>query len=207
MLQNEIVKKTPKPQAEVYHLLGLLLYHEGFFKAGLKHLRKAASLKNQPEYFLNLSLALNDLGFYEEGAKAYHKARRLKAGSAEQNWKNEMEQRHLSAGKAYFEKQCFKEALSEYMKVLSFKPQCRAAFLGLALTLKKLGRGDEAIQTIKKILSIEPGWAEARLALAQWYFEDGHIPLAVNEWESVLYQDPANKQARQALLHIQNHPS
>ena len=49
ILQNGILKSDAEPR--VYHLLGLVLYHQGYFKAAVKQLKKAAALQKNPEYF------------------------------------------------------------------------------------------------------------------------------------------------------------
>ena len=201
ILQNGILKSDAEPR--VYHLLGLVLYHQGYFKAAVKQLKKAAALQKNPEYFLNLSIVLNELGFYKEGKEAYYQATKLQQQSVEQNWKVHIADQHLNLAQAYLDKKYFKPALRSYTQALQFKPQDPKVYMGLANTLWQMGQKEEGWKVLKYFIQIEPTFIAARLLSAEWYFEIQQIPQAVNEWESVLYQDPKNEEATQALMNIQ----
>ena len=201
ILQNGMSELDAKPHA--YHLLGLILYHQGYFKAALKQLKKACTREKNPEYFLNLSIVFNELGFYKEGDSAYYQASKLQQQSMEQNWKQHIADQHLCLAETYLDKRYFKNALKCYEQALNFKPQDPKIYIGMAKTLWQMSKKKEAWEVLKYFIQIDPKSIPARLLLADWYFETQQIPQAINEWESILYQDPKNEKARQALMNIQ----
>lgn len=201
ILQNGILKFGTEPR--VHHLLGLVLYHQGYFKAAVKQLKKAAALQKNPEYFLNLSIVLNELGFYKEGEEAYYQAMKLQQQSIEQNWKTHIADQHLNLAQAYLDKKYFKAALKSYTQALQFKSRDPKVYIGLAKTLWQMDQKEEAWKVLKYFIQMEPTFIAARLLLAEWYFETQQIPQAVNEWETILYQDPKNEEAKKALINIQ----
>ena len=200
ILQKGLLEVEKK--AKAYHLLGLALYHQGFFQQALTQFQKACGREAQPEYFLNLSIVLNELGHYQEAKKAYEKASHLKNQSEEQNWKEEISNRHNQTAKSYLKKNQIRPALAEYIKGLQFHPQASSQ-LQVARLLWKLDQKNLAFKYLKSFLSLHPQSTSARLLLAEWYFENKEIPLAINEWESVLKKEPQNKEAHNCLLKVQ----
>ena len=91
------VKKT----AKAYHLLALALYHQSFFQASVRRFQQACEMEKNPEYLLNLSLVLNELGNYEEAKTAYEKALHIHTQSQEQNWKEEVAEKHEQTAQIY----------------------------------------------------------------------------------------------------------
>ena len=189
-------------QAQAYHLLGLTLYHQGFFQASLKQFQRACEMEKKPEYFLNLSIALNEIGHYEKAKKMYEKAQHLKSQSQEQNWKEEVSQRHNQTAEAYLKKNQLKPALNEYIKGLKFHQELKAQ-LQVARLLWKLNLKQSAEKFLKSLICLYPQNISARLLLAEWYFENKQVPQAVNEWESVLKMQPQNQEAHSCLLKVQ----
>ena len=72
ILQKGLLEVEKK--AKAYHLLGLALYHQGFFQNSLTHFQRACGMEARPEYSLNLSIVLNELGHYEEAKKGLRKS-------------------------------------------------------------------------------------------------------------------------------------
>ena len=188
--------------AKAYHLLGLALYHQGFFQAALNQLKKACGMESKPEYLLNLSIALNELGHYEEGKKVYDKALHLKQQSQEQNWKEEISQKHIQTAEAYLKKHQLKPALEEYIKGTKFHPNPEIQ-LQIARLLWRLDQKSGAEKYLNNFIRLYPKNIKARLLLAEWYFENKKIPQAVNEWESILKQEAQNQEAMNCLLKVQ----
>jgi len=189
--------------AESHHLLGVVLYNQGRFRASLKELKKACEIKRCPEYLLNTSIVLNKLGFYEEGQQVYDKAVCIQNRSVEKNWKEEMAEKHFLLAKSYAQKKHFKHALAEHTKSLSFNPSNKQVYLEVVKSLWELHQRDVAFKILRRFINRYPNYIPARLLLAEWYFETQQMPLAVSEWESVLYQDPSNEEASKALMCVQ----
>ena len=188
--------------AKAHHLLGLALYHQGFFQSSLNQLQKACGMELKPEYLLNLSIALNELGHYEEAKKMYEKALHLKNQSQEQNWKEELSQKHNQTAETYLKKNQLQPALAEYIKGAKFyqNPETQ---LQIARLLWKLDQKQSAEKYLKNFIRLYPMNIKSRLLLAEWYFENKQVPQAVNEWESILKQQPQNSEALNCLLKVQ----
>ena len=200
ILQKGLLEVEKK--ASAYHLLGLAFYHQGLFQLGIQELKKAVEKDPQPEYFFNLSISLNELGRYKEGRTAYEKALRLQKKSQEQNWKEEIAEKHNQTAQVYLKKNQFKPALVEYLKGLKFYAN-KEAQMQIAQVLWKLNQKHTAFKYLKNFLVRHPTHISARLLLADWYFETKDIPQAVHEWETVLTFSPTNLLARSALLKVQ----
>ena len=193
------VEKT----AKAYHLLGLVFYHQGFFQLALNHFQKASGMENKAEYFLNLSIALNELGQYGKAKRAYEKAQHIQYQTQEQNWKEEVAQRHNQTAKAYLKKNQLQSALEEYVKSFKFYKNSEVQ-IQIARLLWKLNQKEIAQKYLINLISLYPNNVSARLLLAGWYFENKKLPKAINEWETVLMINPQNKEAYHCLLKVQN---
>lgn len=193
------VEKT----AEAYHLLGLALFHQGFFKASLKQFQKATEKEAHPEYLLNLSILLNELGYYEPARKVYEKALKIKEQTAEETWKEELMEKHNQTAKLYLRKNNLKSALNEYIKGAKLCPKPEVK-LKIAELLWKLHQKSTAEKYLKSFIYLYPQNIQARLLKAEWHFESQKILLAINEWENVLKIQPQNQTAMNCLLKAQN---
>ena len=200
VLQKGLLEVEKK--AKAYHLLGLALYHQGLFQAGLNQMKKACEMEARPEYFLNLSIVLNELGRYTEAKKVYEKALLMKNQSWEQNWKKEVAEKHSKTALTYLRNKEFKSALKEYMKGLAFYQRPEEQ-LQIARLLWKLDQKNTAEKYLKSFICLYPQNIKARLLLANWCFEKKQIPQAVNEWETVLRIHPKNIEAHNCLLKVQ----
>ena len=194
--------KSEKP-AEAYHLLGVIMFQQGFFRNSIKQFQKACRMENNPEYFLNLSIALNEIGNYEEAQTLYNKAIRLKHHSEEKKWKEEVAKKHCQTAQIYLKKNNWKSALNEYLNALQFHPEDLNAQIQVATLLWKLGQQDKAINQLKQIVSVYPQLTPARLLLAEWFIAKKNISQAVGEWKFILQMEPENKAAKNALLKFQ----
>ncbi len=190
-------------QARSFHLLGVVLYQEGRFKAGLKNLKQACEMESNAEYFLNFSIVLNEMGHYPEGAVFYEKALKLQKQSAFQNWKEEVTRLHIQTAQTYLKQNHREQALKQYLSALELKPEDVLTQLEVARLLWDLKHREKALKHLKEIVSLSPRLTEARLLLARWLFIQKQSPLAIQEWEKILKLHPDNKEAKEALLKIQ----
>ncbi len=193
------VEKT----AQAHHLLGIALFHQGFFKASLKQFQRASEREAHPEYLLNLSIVLNELGYYEPARKAYEKALEIKAQTGEETWKEELMEKHSQTAKLYLKKNKLKSALKEYIKGDQVCPKPFVK-LEIARLLWKLHQKTQAEKYLKSFICLYPQNIQARLLKAEWHFESQKILLAINEWENVLKIQPQNQTAMNGLLKAQN---
>ena len=204
--QSLLEKNSSLPSKDLYeatHLLAMACYLQGFFKKALKNFRKTLMIRKTPEALLNLSIVLNEIGHYTEAQKIYDQALTMHLQGKDLNWKEEMATKYFQLGQSYLQKNFLKSALKEFTKGLDFRPKKVEGLVGLAHTLRKLRKKNSAFKILKFAILNNPEQEDLKLLLAQWYFEDQNIPKAVNEWESILYQNPQSIKAKKALLHIQ----
>jgi len=144
------------------------------------------------------------MGYYDKAKQAYEKAILLSSQSKEQNWKQEIAEKHLKTAETYLKKNELKAALGECIKSLRFHPDQPATQIKVASLFWKLKQKKIAEQYLRKFINTKPQNIKARLLLAQWYFESRQIPQAINEWENILRTNPNNKEAKDCLLKTQN---
>lgn len=186
-----------------HHLLGIIFYQQGRFKASLKHLYKACEKNPDTQSLLNLSIVLNDLGRYGEGGLVYARALKRRQQNTLQNFKEEVACQHRKTGDSYLRQGYLKEALKQYLSVLEFQPQDLKTHIQVARLLWELKQPQMALKHLRSVISLAPRLTEARLLLARWLFIQKQTPEAVKEWEIILKREPDNRQARAALMKAQ----
>ena len=176
-----------KESAEVYHLLGLAFYYQGFFQSAVKQLKQACQLKKDSEYLLNLSIVLNEIGQYKKAEAVYEEALCCNSRIREQEWKKSAAEKHFQTAVVYLKKEQLQSAVLEYLKALKLDPQNIQEHIQLAKLLWKLRKKNQAVEYLKNIISYSPQTAQAHLLLASWQIEDPSVSsMNVKEWEPVL---------------------
>jgi tetratricopeptide (TPR) repeat protein len=85
---------------------------------------------------------------------------------------------HYLAGLKLFGQQKFEEAIVEYRLALEQKPDWADVWHALATAESKLGRQDEAIETVKRVIELTPTDAFAFTSLSIFLQRKGMIPEA-----------------------------
>ena len=91
------------------------------------------------------------------------------------------------------------QALPEWEAVLAAVPGDAEAHFGRGVVLDALGRGDSALQEYRQAVIFDGTRRAFRLRLARRLWETEQYYQAMNEWQSVLGQDPGNLEARFGL--------
>lgn len=94
------------------------------------------------------------------------------------------------------------EAIPSLEQAVQLNGNFATAHYHLGLLLLKQDKMEEAQQHFQQALAIYPGYWEARLTLAKTFDQTGAIDNAIQEYESVLKQEPL---ATDALFHLSYH--
>ena len=116
----------------------------------------------------------------------------------ERKWVAEQE---FLLAETYKKVKLFSQAAAHFIKSHEWQLTQMAA-LGAAQCLHKSHRGLEAVKFLRDQLFHFPDWKEGRLLLGKTLLEIGHRADAQREWQSVLDQDPNNKEALQFLSRL-----
>jgi tetratricopeptide (TPR) repeat protein len=91
------------------------------------------------------------------------------------------------------------QALPEWEAVLTAVPGDAEARFARGVVLDALGRADSALQEYRQAVILDGTRRAFRLRLARRLWETEQYYQAMNEWQSVLGQDPGNLEARLGL--------
>jgi tetratricopeptide (TPR) repeat protein len=193
----------------VYALLGVVYHKEGNFPRAVKNYNRALELNSlDTETAINLSLIYNDLGRYEQGAQLYAKAVGLMKNERieKSDLVDETEDvnymfanQHASLGELYLRYNKAEDAFREFEKALSLSPRMYHVYADMAECLSRMGHRKQAIKNLKTLKLKSPDIYEARVKLGHLLFLEGEIGPAVEEWDSVIKDNPSNLEAKMYL--------
>lgn len=206
-LVNQLILGGTK-SAEIFHMLGTILYDQGKFNKAIRSFKRALEL--DPGYTdasIGLSIILNDLGRYEEGRKVFEEAQAMLARKSTQEdpyIDEKLAIKHDELGELYCQYKRYEEGLAQYKTALNLSSRTPELTMKIADCLENLGRWDEAEQTLKNLIKTYPDFFTARNKLGKLYYEQNKIPEAIDAWENVLSRDPQNGLAKKMLAQAQN---
>jgi tetratricopeptide (TPR) repeat protein len=194
--------------AEVFHMLGTLLYDQGKFSKAIRSFRRALELDPSfTDASIGLSIILNDLGRYDEGKKVFEEAQLMLAHNKAKDdpYMNEkLALKHDELGELYSQFKRVPEAIIQYESALDLsnrKPELTMKIVDCHL---RLDDTDTAIDRIQSLLEEYPDYHGARNKLANVYLQLGRIPDAIEAWEHVLRIDENNAEAKRQLAKVEN---
>jgi tetratricopeptide (TPR) repeat protein len=106
---------------------------------------------------------------------------------------------HRALAQYFTERRLWHQALAEWEAVLAEVPRDAEAEFSRGSALDGLGSGDRALQAYRQAVALDGIRIVFRLRLAQRLWEAEQYYQAMNEWRSVLGQDPGNIEARLGL--------
>ena len=194
--------------AEVFHMLGTILYDQGKFGKAIRSFRRALEL--DPSYTdasIGLSIILNDLGRYDEGKKVFEEAQVMLAQKAENEdpyLEEKIAMKHDELGELYCKYKKFDKGLAQYEEALLLSSRVAELTLKIISCLENMGDMEEAIKRLIPLVKQFPEYYSAKNKLGQLYYETHRIPEAISTWEEVLSRDPENGKAKRLLSQAQN---
>ncbi len=109
------------------------------------------------------------------------------------------ERYHRALAQYLVGRELWDQALSEWDAVLAAVPGDAETHFARGLVLDRLGRGNGALQAYRQAVALDGTRSAFRLRLAQRLWETEQYYQAMNEWRSVLGQEPGNIEARLGL--------
>lgn len=194
--------------AEVFHMLGTLLYDQGKFSKAIRSFRRALELDPSfTDASIGLSIILNDLGRYDEGKKVFEEAQLMLAHNKAKDdpYMNEkLALKHDELGELYLQFKRVPEAVLQYESALELsnrKPELTMKIVDCHL---KLEDSETAIHRIESLLEDYPNYVGARNKLAGVFYQLGRVPESIEIWEEVLRIDVDNAEAKRQLTKVEN---
>lgn len=179
---RSFAERIPADDPGAHNNLAIVYYNKGLYDEAIEELESA--LKIDPQFVLarnNLDIILRKAGRLEE--KIEQLVRIIEREPYD-------EMRILELADTYRKLNRFSQAIIFYRKVLDFNPGSFEAHCGLGITLKLLGKYDDALEEIKTALEIKISPDIYRI-LGEIYFNKGVIDLAIRNFRESITLDPS----------------
>jgi tetratricopeptide (TPR) repeat protein len=185
--------------ADIYNKLGLIYHQRGDFKKASEYFERA--LQINPKYTecsLNLAITYNDMGQFDEAKDVFARALQFVQTSPQTIdpfIHGKLASEHKRLGEQYKELGLYDEALEEFQKALSHRPNLADIITLVGVTLREKGRMDESIRVLMRAKEVHPKYIPAYIQLGISYYVKGFSNLARVEWEEAQAIDPGGKEA------------
>ncbi len=183
---KSFAERIPDNDPGAHNNLAVVYYNKGLYEEAIQELEKALSI--DPNFILarnNLEIILKKSGKLDNRVKEL--AHHIEVEPFD-------EIKTLELADTYRKLNRYSQAIIYYRKVLDFNPGSYEARFGLGITLKNLGKYDDALEEIKKSLEIKISPEGYRL-LGEIYFNKGIIDLAIKNFQESLLLDSSSAEA------------
>jgi tetratricopeptide (TPR) repeat protein len=193
----------PAEQAEVWHMIAVILYDRGRFTKAIKTFRR--SLEIDPTFTdasVGLSIILNDLGRYDEGKQVFQDAQNaLNRKNFDQDslLKERLASKHHELADMYFSHKRWDDAIDQYRQALTVLPGNTDFRLRIVDALAAKGELGQAFKEIRQVVQEQPMNHKARLKFGFMLYQSKRVADAIDQWETILLRDPENPQAKEYL--------
>ncbi len=194
---------SPAEQAEVWHMIAVILYDRGRFTKAIKTFRRA--LETDPTFTdasVGLSIILNDLGRYEEGRKVFQDAQgalNRKSFDQDSMLKERLASKHHELADMYHSHKRWDDALDQYRQALVILPGKVDLRLKVVEALAAKGELGQAFKEIRQIVQEQPANHAARLKFGFMLYQAKRVADAIDQWETILLRDPDHPQAKEYM--------
>ncbi|MGB3341520.1 MAG: tetratricopeptide repeat protein [bacterium] len=179
---KSFAERIPEGDPGAHNNLAIVYYNKGLYDEAIEELEQA--LKIDSNFVLarnNLDIILRKTGRLEE------KIERLVRIIDREPYD---ETKTLELADTYRKLNRYSQAIIFYRKVLDFNPGSFEAHYGLGITLKLLGKYDDALEEIKTALEIKIS-PDVYRTLGEIYFNKGIIDLAIRNFQESIMLDPS----------------
>lgn len=189
--------------ADIHNMLGVIRHDRGQLEEAQAAFEKALGVNpNYTEAALNLAITYNDLGRYDEAKRVYDAA--ISRGSESPGRldpfvKGKIANLHAEVAQAYVDADLTSEAMHELRKAVLLCPSFSDLRLRLANLYKQQGDLHAARFELEEALEHRPSYVPARVALGVTLLALGEVASAIEQWKTVLVQEPENRSAAMYL--------
>jgi tetratricopeptide (TPR) repeat protein len=176
-------ERIPNSDPGAHNNLAVVYYNKGLYEEAIEQLEQALAI--DPNFILarnNLDVILKKSGRLDDKVKEL--AHRIEAEPFD-------ELQTLELADTYRKLSRYSQAIIFYKKIIDFNPGSYEAHYGLGVTLKSLGKYDDALEELKRSLEIKISPEGYRL-LGEVYFNKGIIDLAIKNFQESLLLDPSS---------------
>lgn len=195
-----LLEGNPRGYADVFNKLGLICHHRGDYHQAASYFSKALSLNPKyTEASLNLAVTFNEMGEYEKASEVFSKAAGfVREGrlSLDPFVQGKLANEHGKLGDQYYDLGLYDDALEEYQKALSIRPQFVDIMTKVGMTLRAKGALDEAIRVFMRAKEVNPHYVPAFIHLGVTYYMKGFLDTAIEEWETAQKLNPESREAK-----------
>lgn len=179
---KSFAERIPEGDPGAHNNLAIVYFNKGLYDEAIEELERA--LRIDSNFVLarnNLDIILKKTGRLEE------KIEKLVRTIDREPYD---EQKTLELADTYRKLNRYSQAIIFYRKVLDFNPGSFEAHYGLGITLKLLGKYDDALEEIKTALEIKIS-PDVYRTLGEIYFNKGIIDLAIRNFQESIMLDPS----------------
>ncbi len=179
---KSFAERIPDDDPGAHNNLAIVYYNKGLYDEAIQELESA--LKIDPKFVLarnNLDIILKKAGRLEQ--KVEELVRIIDQEPYD-------ERKTLELADTYRKLSRHSQSIIFYRKVLDFNPGSFEAHYGLGITLKLLGKYDDALEEIKTALEIKIS-PDVYRTLGEIYFNKGVIDLAISNFNESITLDPS----------------
>ncbi|MDO8427239.1 MAG: tetratricopeptide repeat protein [Deltaproteobacteria bacterium] len=186
--------------ADVFNMLGLMYYNNSRFEDAINSFRRAIELNpSYTEASLNLSVVYNELGQFDKSSEVYALAKAVKKevhSYLDPYVKGKLANMHAGLGTIYKDLGFYNEAVDEYKKALSLRPEFVDMKTSLGAVFRDMAEYGKAVKELEEAVRLNPDYSASRIQLGLTYYTMGHHERAKTEWLKVLRSHPDDKMAR-----------
>ena len=190
----QLLTHRPQGFADIYNKLGFIYQWRGELQKAADFFQKALNLNPKyTEAALNLAVTYNDMGLYDEAVETFNRAAsvvKAQPRSLDPYIRGRLANEHARLGDLYYALGLYEEALDEYRKALTLRPNLVDIMTKIGITLRDQGALDEAIRILMRVKEIHPRYSQAFIHLGITYYMKGFVDLARSEWEALKELDP-----------------
>jgi tetratricopeptide (TPR) repeat protein len=190
----KLLTHRPQGYADVFNKLGFIYQWRGELQKAADFFQKALDLNpNYTEAALNLAVTYNDMSLYDKAIQAFNQAAgtaRAQPKSLDPYVRGRLANEHSRLGDLCYALGLYEEALDEYRKALTLRPNLVDIMTKIGITLREQGSLDEAIRIFMRAKEVHPRYSQAFIHLGITYYMKGFVDLARKEWEALKEVDP-----------------
>src|SRR3972149_7741480 len=190
----QLLTHRPQGFADIYNKLGFIYQWRGELQKAADFFQKALNLNPQyTEAALNLAVTYNDMGLYDEAVETFNRAAsvvKAQPRSLDPYIRGRLANEHARLGDLYYALGLYEEALDEYRKALTLRPNLVDIMTKIGITLRDQGALDEAIRIFMRAKEVHPRYGQAFIHLGITYYMKGFVDMARKEWEALKEVDP-----------------